>query len=448
MDAGHFKIKHALLDIFYSYQKEFILDKSKYIIVLKCRQSGFSFAAAFRAVIRALSGVNQVILSTNIRNARRLLKTCKKAIKVYETVTEMPILLISDNSDEIEFANGCKIVSLANNPDTAVGEAGDLIIDEASRFRNHTEIKDAVYPFISRGYSLCMISTPLGKRGLFWDTYLKATKEGTNWKLYNIDVNKAIKAGAPIDISKIKEELDEFSFRQNYLCEFLDDESSFFSFDLVESVIDSELKNFSLQAMENIKTEKIGGYDPGKKVDSGVFVVMDRPDGITKRLLHIKEFVGVPYSEQIVYITECMKFTKIGRLYVDATGVGEPVFETFQRLLGSCVKPIVYTNAVKEHLVTDLKMDFEKRLIRIPDNEKLKGQLYGIERVILDSGLTKYGHKRGGHDDIVMAIANAVSGFTKIKSSFNDKTVKYVRKLKMASFFSAKKRKSSFSEGM
>jgi len=404
-----------LTKIFYPYQKAFIAETARFVLWIASRQIGKSFGLAAKCVGYAMKKENAILISTNQRNAQRLITTCKKIIKIFEIASKQKIALVRDNASTIEIKGGGTIQSIANNPDTAVGESGHLFIDEASRFKNSEQILDAVMPFITRNnYSMTLISTPLGKRGMFWDFYNKALNNEGGWKLHKHTVYDAIEQGCPINVEDIRANMDEISFRQNYLCEFIDDISSYFSYDLILSVINHELYDHDITELKKKdKTPKIAGYDPGKIIDSGVFTVIDR-DIISQkvRLLHIKEFLRIDYSEQISYIVTVIKSAGIAKLYVDATGVGVKIAEDLKRELGSVVVPITYTNAVKESLITELKLRMERREIEIPDHSKLIDQLHRIERTTTASGLARYQHQVGQHDDIVFSLCNAVSGFS------------------------------------
>ena len=403
-----------LRSVLYPYQKEYIADDSRFSIWIASRQIGKSFGASFKLVLKALSGRNQIVMSTSVRNARRIIKTCKKALAISELILGQPIRLDVDNKDELVFANGRSILSIASNPSTAVGDSGDLTIDEASRFKNSDEIMDAVMPFITRGYSLSLISTPLGKRGMFWRYYQKATQEGGNWKLFQHTVHDAVAQGCPIDVELLKQEMDEISFRQNYLCEFIDDVSSYFGYELILKSTNVDLSNYSIEDLLKCNGHLIAGYDPGKMVDSGVFTILERTHQKGKiRVLHIKEFKKVDYSEQIAYLIQYTQAVKIPRVFVDATGVGVKIVEDLKRVLGSIIQPITYTNSVKEQLITDLKLAMERDQIEIPDSARLIDQLHGIQREITNAGNVRYGHDSSRHDDIVLAICNALSGYSR-----------------------------------
>lgn len=411
--------KLNLSKFLYPYQKAYISNKSIYTLFNKSRQIGGSFIVAFKAMLEALNGENHTFISTNNRNAQSLIKTCKKVLKLFEISTSQKFKLALDNRNELEIMGGGVIVSIAANPQTAVGICSNLTIDECSRVPHEEELLDAVLPFISRGNNtFSAVSTPLGQRGIFYDFYQKA-KTDPNWRLFEVDIYEAIRQGCPITEEKlqgIKEQFDEVSFRQNYLCEFVGDEDSYFGIDLIKSCIDYNLLNMGFGQVKEIRGTKIAGYDPGKKIDSGVFSVLtrDRVTGIVK-VVHLKEFLKVPYTEQINYIVNFCKSTGVSRLAVDATGgTTDCIVELLQKKLGSIVDPLIYTNDVKEQLIVDMKVFMERGNILYPNNEKVISQLQTLQRTVTSSGKTKYSHTPGKHDDYVFSIANALKHFASI----------------------------------
>jgi phage FluMu gp28-like protein len=398
-------------NFFYPYQKKIITDPSKFICVVMSRQVGKSFAVAARAIYQAyFDNQNVIVISTSLPNSKRLIRTCKKIIKLFELALKEKMQTDYDNAQEIQFRDKGKITAIASNPDTAVGETGHIIIDEASRFKNSEEILDAVMPFITRGFTMTMVSTPLGKRGMFWDAYEKANRDDSQWSLHECNVYDAIEQGCPIDIDSIKEEMDEVSFRQNYMCEFIDDLMSFFSYELILSSTNRALRNLTLEELCKLNRHCIlyAGYDPGKWVDSGVFTVTCKyPDGRIE-VVHQKSWLGTPYTEQEAYIIQFMQTAPIRKLQFDATGVGDRIQEALVGSLGTMVEPVKYTNSIKESLVTGCKMLMEKGILKIPDNPKLIDQFHSIEREITASGNTRYSHTPGKHDDMVLSLCHAL----------------------------------------
>jgi len=66
---------------------------------------------------------------------------------------------------EVRFANGSVIYGLPANPDTARGYSGNVTLDEFAFHSDADKIYTALFPSITRGYCLEIISTPNGQQG-------------------------------------------------------------------------------------------------------------------------------------------------------------------------------------------------------------------------------------------------------------------------------------------
>ena len=189
---------------------------------------------------------------------------------------------------------------------------------------------------------------------------LEAIEKGNpDWALFQTDIYEAIKQGMPVtedQIQIIRDGMDEQSFAQNYLCSFLTDDESYFSNVLLNACVDQELENYALSKIGDMKGVKLAGYDPGKKVDSGVFTILGRESGSGKiKVLYTKEYRGVKYTEQIRDIVRYCKTAKISKLYVDCSGgASDAIGDFLIESLGSIVDPLTYTNDLKEELIINI----------------------------------------------------------------------------------------------
>ncbi|MHC1760407.1 MAG: terminase family protein [Negativicutes bacterium] len=63
------------------------------------------------------------------------------------------------------------MIGLPANPDTARGFSGNVVLDEFAFHRDSRKIWTALYPTITRGYKIRIISTPNGKSGKFYELW-------------------------------------------------------------------------------------------------------------------------------------------------------------------------------------------------------------------------------------------------------------------------------------
>jgi phage FluMu gp28-like protein len=233
------------------YQRRWVEDNSPLKIVVKARQIGYSFAASIRAVLECLKRkTTWIFLSKGERQSRLLME------KVQEHVQSCGILAQACESTffegtlikqlEVRFSNGSIIYGLPANPDTARGYSGHVTLDEFAFHSEADKIYTALFPTITRGYSIEIISTPNGQQGKFYELAKLAglTDEGLGtrglglgsrktpaprpqhpapvWSAHCCDIYEAIRQGLKIDLQVLRAGCDdETSWQQEYCCQFI-----------------------------------------------------------------------------------------------------------------------------------------------------------------------------------------------------------------------------------
>jgi len=184
-------------------------------VLLNCsRQSGKSTMAGVVALHRALYHPDSLVLclAPSERQSKELFS---KVADTYHRLsgTQAPA---SDRKLGMHLENGSRIEALPGTEKTIRGFSGAslLIVDEASR------VDDALYHSIrpmlavSSG-TLMMLSTPFGKRGVFYQEWTS----GTGWARYEVPAT----ACPRIPESFLEEEratLPPQVYRQEYECSF------------------------------------------------------------------------------------------------------------------------------------------------------------------------------------------------------------------------------------
>ncbi len=156
------------------YQRRWVEDDAQLKIVVKARQIGYSFAATLRAVLECVRRkTTWIFLSKGERQSRLLME------KVQEHIQSCGIVARASESAffegtlikqlETRFANGSVIYGLPANPDTARGYTGNVTLDEFAFHADAEKIYTALFPSITRGFGLEVISTPNGEQGKFYE---------------------------------------------------------------------------------------------------------------------------------------------------------------------------------------------------------------------------------------------------------------------------------------
>jgi len=300
------------------YQERWVEDDSKLKIAAKARQTGYSFAATLRAVLKCLERKRVwLLLSKGERQSKLLMEKVQDHVKAIGVAAEYHESNFMEGTLtkqlETRFANGSVIYGLPANPDTARGYSGDVTLDEFAFHQDAAKIYSALYPSITRGYSLEVISTPNGTQGKFYElakaaglvTWSAPAEAGaieggsalpqskTTWSGHRIDIYQAVRQGlarsvgnvgaglrpAPTDdefISELRAGCEyEETWLQEYCCVFLSDAQNYIPMELImgcvseqattESSVDSP--QWSVTENRKLTAEYYLGVDVGRKRD-------------------------------------------------------------------------------------------------------------------------------------------------------------------------------------
>lgn len=202
------------------WQRVFLRDDRKRLLLLVHRQGGKSTAVGIKALHRAIFRDNQtvVLVSPTQRQSSDLLRTIRRMVK---SVPEYAAKLVIDNVMSMELSNGSRILSLpATNWNIRGTTANLVIIDEAAGVPD--EIYAAVSPMLltTQGQFI-LVSTPKSKTGNFYAAFV-----GQLWSKYVIRASENPRMQTPAMQRFLQDELTEHGSRiygQEYECEFLDD---------------------------------------------------------------------------------------------------------------------------------------------------------------------------------------------------------------------------------
>ena len=324
--------------------------------------------------------------------------------------------------EEIGLSNSSRIISLPNNPSTVRGfNAGRVYVDECAHFIKDREIFKAIQPSISRGGKITLVSTPRGRANVFYEKWT----DDDEYSHHRIPYTECPDAKYQKTVKKQRKTMYDMDFRQEYCAEFMADDMAMFPKSLIEPCVDTSLQNVMHTESQNAF---FMGIDFAKKVDSTVVTIAESTKDKLIVVRHLKEMKKMPYEtddptqpSQLREITTLYKSFKTQRIKMDSTGVGVKLEEDLIRKFGSIVEGVRFGINEKEALITNLRIAFEKKCLRIPDNEELISQLMSLEKHTTETGLPRYKHVYGKHDDYVWSLALCVSAATlaSIEIGFN-----------------------------
>jgi len=217
-------------------QAEVLRSESKRSILNCCRQWGKSTIAAAKAVHRAYTRENSLVLvaSPSDRQSGELVRKA-------EAMTErLGLRLRGDGTNEISlaFPNGSRIVGLPGESAKIRGFSAVslLIVDEAAWVSE--PMYRALRPMLAASNGdLWMFSTPNGRQGIFHETWIHG---GEDWHRVRVPATECARISREF-LEQERGVQGEAAFAQEYLCEFVQAEGAMFDQTLVEACFDFEV---------------------------------------------------------------------------------------------------------------------------------------------------------------------------------------------------------------
>jgi hypothetical protein len=346
----------------------------------------------------------------------------ERGIEAFRDIAEGFVRIAGRAPTRVEFEGSAGPVRVwflsADNPDNIRGYGFQgLVIDEAA------SIPKAVWQYVLRP----TISQTLG-----WAVFV-STPKGRNWfhdlhtrglDPYETDYASFVfpsKASPYFPLSEwddAKRTLPQDVFRQEYMAEFLEDSAGVFR--NVDGCLDWE--DFTTKSAKDTKVRDVViGCDVAKHADFTVLIAMDAETG---RCFAMERFNRLDWPVQKDRIVSFARQYR-GRLIMDATGVGDPIFDDLKRVCPD-VEGFKLTQGSKTDLIQRLVVAVEQRRVSWPAGEKdltaesaknaerengdwdiLTGEMKRYEYVISPSGGISYNAPSGYHDDCVIALALA-----------------------------------------
>ncbi len=387
----------------YGYQRRFADDKSPFRIYNKSRQIGISFLSALEAVRTAATAQADVLYASS--SLRQSKEANRKAQQMIYALNESGILggkifVKTASKEEICLQNGRKILFLPSNPHTVRGFSGDVYLDEFALHKEQRKIYQALLPTVTRGYRLTIVSTPMGQSDLFYEIFSQAELY-PDFSRHETSIYDALKEGLPVDVELLRRNTDEETFRQEFLCEFIDEATSFFPYTLIRSCVGETL-------MIGNEGENFLGIDVGRHKDLTVMTVMS---AVGKRFCFKRSEVlkNCDFKTQRETALQIIKEEHIRNGCIDSTGIGAQLAEEITKEC-ALIQPIHFTAATKEQIVLHTKKLFEEKNIEIPDNRKLIADIHSITKSVTPSGNIRFDATRDekGHADRFWALALAL----------------------------------------
>jgi hypothetical protein len=221
------KIQHPVRGLIsfdtYAFQDDCVQDfiDHRFNIIVKSRQLGLSTLTAAYAVWLAIfqKDKNILVIATKLSVAQNFIKKVKTILRNLPKWLVLPAV-VTNNKQLLEFSHGSSIKAIPTSEDAGRSEALSLlIVDEAAFVRNFDELWMGLYPTISTGGRVVILSTPNGVGGQYHELFTNAEAGLNEFNAIRLpwDVHPER------DEEWFEKETRNFSARkvaQEYLCDF------------------------------------------------------------------------------------------------------------------------------------------------------------------------------------------------------------------------------------
>jgi hypothetical protein len=218
------------------WQEEFLRSSAERVLLNCCRQSGKSTMSAVIALHRALyhSGSLVLCLAPALRQSQELFA---KIAGFYRDLGR-PVPPQGERKLSLELENDSRIITLPGSERTVRGFSGAalLLVDEASRVED--ELYYSIRPMLAvSGGSLMMLTTPYGKRGVFFEEWTAPRA----WDRYEVPAGECPRIPEEF-LEEERSALPPWVFRQEYECSFEETEDAVFTHEMIERAVTDEVK--------------------------------------------------------------------------------------------------------------------------------------------------------------------------------------------------------------
>jgi len=439
------------------YQRRWVQDHSRWKFGLMARQVGKDFAAGFEGIAdcawaeRHRRKMDWLIVAPSERQSLEALEKWKEWTQTFKLSIARDEELREAGSESllkassIVFPGGSRVIAVPGKPETLRGFSANILMTEFAFFENPDAIWKAVLPSVTsaqRGLKkVRIITTPNGIGDKAHDLWTQnyhpvgrdsvepknpksqgstgPTGRGSLWSCHFVDIYRAVAEGLAINIEEIKVAFgDPEGFAQEFLCEFLDVQSTLLPYELIATCECPEATAVVPHEfwLATPRFPLFIGIDFGRRRDLTVVWVLQQV-GDVFQTVEVLEMDRVPTPDQVERLRPRLRQAR--RVCLDYTGpglgLGDYLVREFRehdpaRHKFGKIELCHFTNPLKLEIFSKLRMAFEKRNLRVPINRAIREDLHSINRVCTPTGHLTYRapHTADGHADRCTALALAL----------------------------------------
>ena len=405
------------------FQLAHLNDDATFRIENKSRQIAWSFLSAMEAVADAiLRGSSSVFISINLDEAKEKIRYAHN-VRHALPPSHRPKLL-TDNRQEVEFANGARLMSL---PATAPrGKAQmNVYLDEFAHVRDDKVIYTAALPMMTKGERRLRIgSSPMGGGGSFWEVYTQSLRPYTGynrkatpwWEVQAFCKNvRQARTLAPTlttfqrvelfgndRIKAIYANMPEEDFGQEYECLFVDEAAAWVTWGEIKAlqamhtgpclIVEGVYKGLTaieelakLVAAGEVEAVLAAGVDIGRTRNTTEIYIggCTTLDSYPLRLAITLD--NCEFDDQFAVLQTAVSRLPIKKMLIDKGGIGYQLAENMEKAFPAKVEGADFTNKTKELWATNVKMLAQQRRAPIPSDRDMSYQIHSIKRAITPS---------------------------------------------------------------
>lgn len=342
------------------------------------------------------------------------LKLSKKVFKEMKTLLDGTGIIKASNATDLSFTsfNGSTLNFYSSEQSDSIrGISNDILIVDEAAFLNEGSDGNNIwwnilFPTVKvKGKKIIMISTPNGKQGFWFDLIQRAIKGEKGYKY----IKKTIYDDSLItndELEVLKKNYPEIAFKQEFLCEFLDD---------ALTALPGFSEKFTDYQFVNKKCWI--GVDLSANGEDNTILTYINEDGQTKQF-QIKGSLDNKYKQIADLINNCPNL--VGG-YIEQNGIGEPMLNEIMKLIKpdrrQNIKYWLTTNDSKQDAINMLSLAISNGEIWFhKDNKMLHSEMSTFIYKLSKTKKIIYEAKAGFHDDSVMSVALANMAKNDLKS--------------------------------
>ena len=379
-------------------------DKETRVIVLlfsrQCGKSVFAESACIEYLCKPYT--TNIYITPNFSLAKKVFGEISSALQDSNILTKKnmnDLRLETIFGSSLQFFSSESAVSIRGNT-----VSGILIIDEAAFCQEVTPNGDNFWYSIVQPITkvkckkILLISTPNKRQGFFYDFYIR----GLNGEKGIGVLKRTIYQDSLVSeeyIEDLKRNIPKKYFDTEYLCEFMDENNTFF---------EGFSKQFTLDR-----------YDDALKCHMGIDLSSTGGDNTIATLINTKNQVrqyqiegslDSKYAQIAKIINDLDKKGLVQKVLIEKNGIGSPMINQIKKLVNrsSLIYEWQTTNNSKESILADLAVMIAKgEIFFLKDDFALYQEMANFEVSLTKTKKLKF-EGRNMHDDRIMSLAIAL----------------------------------------